>query len=126
MGQNSTDNNHSKIMSSTLLQTALLLGSFSSVAFAGQCLTTGGAKVGVPCVFPFKARGVTYTTCTKAGGFDIPWCSTMVDANGDTVLGNWGDCPMNDPTCPNDASTAAPETSPAAAETSAAASETSP
>ena len=49
----------------------------------GQCLTTGGAKVNTPCVFPFTARGITYTECTKAGGFSIPWCSTMVDANGE-------------------------------------------
>merc|ERR1712179_407049 len=49
---------------------------FSQIS--GQCLTTtGGAKVGVACVFPFTSRGKTYTECTTDGGFSIPWCSTQ-------------------------------------------------
>merc|ERR1719481_205289 len=55
----------------------------------GQCLTDGGAKVGVPCVFPFTNKGVTYTSCTTDGGFDKPWCSTATDIFGNHVLGNW-------------------------------------
>merc|ERR550519_1479412 len=65
---------------------------------AGDCITVSGAAAGKACVFPFKARGVEYTTCTKAGGFATAWCSTKVDSSGNTVIGNWGDCPTDDPT----------------------------
>merc|ERR1719186_1199694 len=87
---------------------------------SGDCLTIGGAKVGVSCVFPFKTRGITYTECTYAGGYSTPWCSTMVDGNGETVLGNWGDCPISDECFPSSATTLPAETSPAAAQTTAA------
>merc|ERR1719228_1847447 len=60
----------------------------SATTTGGQCLTDGGAKVGVPCVFPFTNKGVTYTTCTTDGGFDKPWCSTATDIFGNHVLGN--------------------------------------
>ena len=46
---------------------------------------------GQPCVFPFTWQGVTYTSCTTAGGFD-PWCSTATDHSGAHVTGNYGDC----------------------------------
>merc|ERR1712215_616675 len=58
----------------------------------GACLTEGGNIVGAPCVFPFRHRGVTYTSCTYAGGFDKPWCSTATDRRGNHILGNYGDC----------------------------------
>merc|ERR1712215_257022 len=58
----------------------------------GACLTEGGNNVGVPCVFPFRHRGVTYNSCTYAGGFDKPWCSTATDRYGNHILGNFGDC----------------------------------
>jgi len=74
----------------------------------GQCLTDGGAKVGVPCVFPFTNKGVTYTSCTTDGGFDKPWCSTATDIFGNHVLGNWGDC---NPACLAQQSTTTPSTS---------------
>ena len=59
---------------------------------AAPCLTEGGAKFGLPCVFPFTNAGVTYTSCTTAGGFVKPWCSTATDIFGNHVTGNWGDC----------------------------------
>merc|ERR1712106_202015 len=73
------------------------------------CLTDGGAKVGLPCVFPFTNKGVTYTTCTTSGGFDKPWCSTATDFFGNHVYGNFGDC---NAACPTEqtATTAAPAT----------------
>merc|ERR550519_1558321 len=58
----------------------------------GSCLTEGGNIVGAPCVFPFRHRGVTYNSCTYAGGFDKPWCSTATDRRGNHILGNFGDC----------------------------------
>merc|ERR1711892_1598766 len=54
---------------------------------SGDCLTTSGQS----CVFPFKYGGVTYNTCTTAGGF-APWCSTQVDSSGVHIAGNYGDC----------------------------------
>jgi len=58
------------------------------------CTTSGGPKPEQPCVFPFNYNEVTYNSCTTEGNIlGQAWCSTMVDDNGDTVSGNWGDCP---------------------------------
>merc|ERR1711915_957950 len=54
---------------------------------SAQCLTTSGDA----CVFPFTFGGVTFTSCTTAGGYPM-WCSTKVDATGVHVTGNYGDC----------------------------------
>merc|ERR1712080_140198 len=75
-------------------------GDIATQQSSGSCTTIGGAQVGVACVFPFKARGVEYTSCTYAGGYSTPWCSTKVDSSGNTVLGNWGDCPVSDACIP--------------------------
>merc|ERR1712064_84502 len=42
------------------------------------CTTTAGTA----CVFPFTYMGTTYTSCTNAGGFQKPWCSTKIDQYG--------------------------------------------
>ena len=47
---------------------------------AALCLTEGGAKVHLLCVFPF-----TYTSVTEVG-------KKWVDYWGRHVTGNWGDC----------------------------------
>ena len=39
------------------------------------CLTVSGS----PCVFPFSWQGVIHSSCTTAGGFSSPWCSTRTD-----------------------------------------------
>ena len=66
-----------------------------------DCLAVGGPGNGLPCVFPFKYRGKTYSTCTKdhTNIQKKPWCSTKVDERGKHISGqrNWGNC---DKTCP--------------------------
>merc|ERR1712080_534851 len=65
------------------------------------CVTVGGPGKGAACVFPFKSRGVEFTSCTYAFYGSPPWCLTKVDENGNTVLGNWGECPTdNTKDCP--------------------------
>merc|ERR1711970_320281 len=79
----------------------------ATTATASSCVTTGGNKVGLPCVFPFTNKGVTYTSCTTDGGFSKPWCSTATDIFGNHVLGNWGDCSSS---CPAQTGTTAAPT----------------
>merc|ERR1711872_1143992 len=64
----------------------------STTASSTSCVTVGGNKIGLPCVFPFTHMGITHTSCTTAGGFTTPWCSTATDVLGNHVIGNWGDC----------------------------------
>lgn len=45
----------------------------------------------IPCVFPFKWRGVRHFSCTTAGDFPL-WCSHKVDKFGFHVQGNFGAC----------------------------------
>ena len=52
-----------------------------------ECVTVGGPKSGVGCVFPFRFQNVTYTTCaawneTAWGPGQGPWCSTKVNKTG--------------------------------------------
>ena len=56
-----------------------------------KCIVSTGPGAGKDCIFPFTWQGVTYTSCTTAGGFD-PWCSTATDHSGAHVTGNYGDC----------------------------------
>merc|ERR1719397_2397823 len=64
----------------------------------GACLTVSGARPGEECVFPFRLQGRTYWTCTRAGGFSQPWCSTATDAAGNHLHGRWGDSGQDCPT----------------------------
>merc|ERR1711892_1464372 len=56
-----------------------------------ECITTGGNVVGASCVFPFIYGGVSFDSCTTAGGF-APWCYTEVNSQGVGVTGKFGDC----------------------------------
>merc|ERR1712107_825659 len=60
---------------------SIVIGTTTTTA-APVCTTTQGAV----CVFPFTYMGVTYTSCTNAGGFEPAWCSTKTDAYGKHVL----------------------------------------
>ena len=52
----------------------------------------------MPCIFPFRHNGVTYTTCTT-DNLGQPWCSTAIYNNGSHQhgQGKYGLCPS---TCP--------------------------
>merc|ERR550539_858834 len=39
--------------------------------------------------------GVTYSSCTTAGGFSRPWCSTATDTLANHLTGYWGNCQDN-------------------------------
>lgn len=63
------------------------------------------AKIGVPCVFPFTYKGVSYSGCTADTDPDGQlWCATRVDKDGNYVSnsGQYGHCnqycPVDQPT----------------------------
>merc|ERR1712055_976700 len=55
-----------------------------------KCITTSGAVSGAECQFPFVFQGQVYNSCTTAGGFSQPWCST-----GSNTYRQWGYCASN-------------------------------
>ena len=61
------------------------------------CNTVSGPSANMPCIFPFRFRGVTYNECALDS--DGYWCSTAVDAAGDHIggQGNWGICSQDCP-----------------------------
>jgi len=55
--------------------------------------STGKAKLGVSCVFPFKYKDHIYNSCTTEHDPDgFLWCSTKVDSEGKHLQGNFGYC----------------------------------
>ncbi|XP_040583657.2 LOW QUALITY PROTEIN: low-density lipoprotein receptor-related protein 2 [Lepeophtheirus salmonis] len=73
----------------------------------GVCVTTSGATVGKPCIFPFQFNGVIHTQCTWDQAHlteHKPWCSTQVNENGHHIggQGKWGNCGPNCPIPPDD------------------------
>merc|ERR1712127_790240 len=66
------------------------------------CATVSGPVSSVECVFPFIFGGETITSCTTIDGDPQPWCSTLTDASGAHVQGNWGYCEAS---CPGAAAT---------------------
>lgn len=55
----------------------------------------GDSYSSIPCVFPFKYKGLTFHACTKAFDFQRKlWCSVKVNDDGEHSEGdgNWGHC----------------------------------
>ena len=65
---------------------------------SSNCPTVDGPGSGLPCIFPFKFRGTVYNnTCSPPvrNTNNKSWCSTRVDASGNHIRGNWGNCDEN-------------------------------
>merc|ERR1712243_413522 len=62
---------------------------------SAKCMTTSGAVTGAECKFPFIFNGKVYNSCTTAGGFSQPWCST--GTNYFHISSQWGNCGSNCP-----------------------------
>ena len=58
-----------------------------------SCKTINGRITNASCIFPFTFLGNIYNKCTwdgdSSGG---AWCSTTVDALGNHIKGQWGNC----------------------------------
>merc|ERR1712106_1318299 len=53
------------IITETAKTTTTAATTITSTTLSGAtCQTIGGAKAGLPCIFPFTNNGVTYTACT--------------------------------------------------------------
>ena len=54
-----------------------------------ECKSVGGED----CIFPFKFKGKTYTSCTTAESVNgAAWCATKVDSDDNVVRNFWKDC----------------------------------
>ena len=52
------------------------------------------------CIFPFSYKGKTYVQCTADhSGNGAEWCATQVDANGEVINKQWGDCDTKSLSC---------------------------
>ena len=52
------------------------------------------------CVFPFTFKGKTYLRCTADESVNAKeWCATEVDADGEVITGQWGDCDFGNIKC---------------------------
>ena len=52
------------------------------------------------CIFPFSFKGKTYVQCTADhSGNGAEWCATQVDANGEVINKQWGDCDTKSLSC---------------------------
>merc|ERR1712055_1096146 len=56
---------------------------------SSKCMTTSGAVSGAECQFPFIFKGQVYNSCTTAGGFTQPWCSTGTNMFGFHINSEW-------------------------------------
>ena len=51
-------------------------------------------------MFPFTFKGKTYLRCTADESVNAKeWCATEVDAQGEVITGQWGDCDFNNIKC---------------------------
>merc|ERR1711868_101710 len=92
MGTTSTTTTSTTTTSTTTTSTTTTSTTTTNTITANQCWTKSGAMINAPCIFPFIYQGVTYTSCTTAGRFSEPWCSTATDTNGNHIIGYWGNC----------------------------------
>ena len=44
------------------------------------------------CHFPFVYNDETYNDCTKVDNWDVPWCSTDPNGDGDCTDCTWANC----------------------------------
>ena len=52
------------------------------------------------CIFPFSFRGKTYVDCTSDhSSNEAEWCATQVDAKGEVINKQWGDCDKKSLSC---------------------------
>ena len=57
--------------------------------FFTECKTVKGNN----CIFPFKYKGKSYSSCTKVESANgAGWCATEVDSAGQVVRNRWEDC----------------------------------
>ena len=61
------------------------------------CKTISGAKKRASCVFPFVYKRKVYTQCTAVENGGLLWCATRVDARGETIRHEWGNCGVKCP-----------------------------
>merc|ERR1711928_241555 len=78
-----------------LIETTTTTASSTTTTSASKCMTVSGAVSGVECQFPFVFKGQVYNSCTTAGGFSQPWCSTTT--NSYYINSQWGNCASNCP-----------------------------
>ena len=51
-------------------------------------------------MFPFTFKGKTYLRCTADESVNArEWCATEVDAQGEVITGQWGDCDFSNIKC---------------------------
>ena len=51
-------------------------------------------------MFPFTFKGKTYLRCTADESANAQeWCATEVDAEGEVITGQWGDCDFSNIKC---------------------------
>ena len=94
----------------------------SSGGGSGSGTGSGNSSCG-NCVFPFTFMGVEHMGCTTIDGDQNPWCSTLVDENGEHVTGgevpNWEYCGSECPTVAPPTTTTPPPTTTTTTTTSA-------
>ena len=79
-----------------------LIGNRIDRAICRTIKSYSGGAPNLPCVFPFKFKGKMFDRCTWEQSQltnNKPWCSTMVDKEGNHIIGEakWGNC---SPECP--------------------------
>jgi len=80
-----------------VVETTATTTTTATTSSSTTCMTTSGAVSGAECQFPFIYKGKVYNSCTTAGGFSQPWCSTGTNIFGFHINSQWGNCASNCP-----------------------------